>query len=402
MTIERKLNPTQELEVALAYLCGVGCGDIKEIYGVSKSTIRISTLKRSNGWGDPLVELYKETDFHNRELNAVHMYLSFQKGVDLPEPSNLIKSNESYQPNNDVNYKPVYNMVKRMIFDPKIESVIERTTFDQYAKSTNPYDDLIQGVCGDNASPKNMVNNILVDILNKNYAPEGSIESMIKGKLILKNVFDSVENTIFNKVKDGALAWSDYKKGIVDDVLKTLTPREYKITGERFGLCGYDGPNTFEEAGILNSVSRERVRKILTKSLRKLKTPTNLKILSVFTTLKTDNEIKDYLTKFVEKKNVKSQKRGLSTNVLVDYAKNNSHLNNEELLENNKFNITVDEMNLSLRTHNCLKHGLGAKTLKDIVSKSEYELMILRNFGNKSLKELKVFLDGVGLKLKKR
>lgn len=60
---------------------------------------------------------------------------------------------------------------------------------------------------------------------------------------------------------------------IVDDVLKTLTPREEKVIRLRFGIDdGYH--RTLEEVGHIFSVTRERIRQIEDKALKKLKHPT--------------------------------------------------------------------------------------------------------------------------------
>ena len=56
------------------------------------------------------------------------------------------------------------------------------------------------------------------------------------------------------------------------DVLKTLTPREAKVLSLRFGLD--DGnPKTLEEVGKVFNVTRERIRQIEAKALRKLRHP---------------------------------------------------------------------------------------------------------------------------------
>ncbi len=60
---------------------------------------------------------------------------------------------------------------------------------------------------------------------------------------------------------------------IVDEVLKTLTPREEKVIRLRFGIDdGYH--RTLEEVGHIFSVTRERIRQIEDKALKKLKHPT--------------------------------------------------------------------------------------------------------------------------------
>lgn len=58
----------------------------------------------------------------------------------------------------------------------------------------------------------------------------------------------------------------------LDRILGTLTPREQMVIRLRFGI-GYDEPCTLEQVGQNLSVTRERIRQIESKALKKLKTP---------------------------------------------------------------------------------------------------------------------------------
>jgi RNA polymerase primary sigma factor len=65
------------------------------------------------------------------------------------------------------------------------------------------------------------------------------------------------------------------------EVLHTLTPREAKVLAMRFGLT--DGtPHTLEEVGLEFAVTRERIRQIEAKALRKLRHPSRSKRLKGF------------------------------------------------------------------------------------------------------------------------
>ena len=67
----------------------------------------------------------------------------------------------------------------------------------------------------------------------------------------------------------------------IEQVLRTLTPREEKVLVLRYGLL--DGtPRTLEEVGKEFNVTRERVRQIEAKALRKLKHPTRSRYLKDF------------------------------------------------------------------------------------------------------------------------
>jgi RNA polymerase primary sigma factor len=58
----------------------------------------------------------------------------------------------------------------------------------------------------------------------------------------------------------------------LDRILETLTPREQTVIRLRFGI-GHDQPRTLEQVGQSLSVTRERIRQIEAKALKKLKTP---------------------------------------------------------------------------------------------------------------------------------
>ncbi len=67
----------------------------------------------------------------------------------------------------------------------------------------------------------------------------------------------------------------------LDEVLQTLTPREAKVLSMRFGLEG-GHPHTLEEVGKYFNVTRERIRQIEAKALRKLRHPSRSKKLKDF------------------------------------------------------------------------------------------------------------------------
>ena len=64
-------------------------------------------------------------------------------------------------------------------------------------------------------------------------------------------------------------------------ILSSLTPREERVLRMRFGI-GMNSDHTLEEVGQQFSVTRERIRQIEAKALRKLKHPTRAKQLKSF------------------------------------------------------------------------------------------------------------------------
>ena len=59
---------------------------------------------------------------------------------------------------------------------------------------------------------------------------------------------------------------------------------------------------------------------------------------------------------------------------------------------------TIEELDLSVRSFNCLKRA-QINTVEDLISKTEEEMMKVRNLGRKSLKEVKEKLEELGLSL---
>ena len=70
-------------------------------------------------------------------------------------------------------------------------------------------------------------------------------------------------------------------KDKMNEVLTTLTERERVVLIQRFGLL--DGkPKTLEEVGVAFNVTRERIRQIEAKALRKMRHPIRSKQLKAF------------------------------------------------------------------------------------------------------------------------
>jgi DNA-directed RNA polymerase subunit alpha len=63
-----------------------------------------------------------------------------------------------------------------------------------------------------------------------------------------------------------------------------------------------------------------------------------------------------------------------------------------------QLNRSVEELELSVRSYNCLKNA-NIQTIGELVQKSEAEMLRTKNFGRKSLNEIKEILAGMGLSL---
>ena len=85
---------------------------------------------------------------------------------------------------------------------------------------------------------------------------------------------------------------------------------------------------------------------------------------------------------------------------LFDDSESIRAVDNKELIEaletKNLLLKTIDEMELSVRSHNCLQ-AAGIKTIGELVSKDESEMPKFKNFGRKSLTELVAKLSELGI-----
>ncbi len=74
-----------------------------------------------------------------------------------------------------------------------------------------------------------------------------------------------------------------------------------------------------------------------------------------------------------------------------------TYTDNEQAVDNKLFK-SVEELELSVRAQNCLIKA-GILTIGDLVQKTDAEMLETKNFGKKSLKEIKAILDKMGLEL---
>jgi DNA-directed RNA polymerase subunit alpha len=67
-------------------------------------------------------------------------------------------------------------------------------------------------------------------------------------------------------------------------------------------------------------------------------------------------------------------------------------------IKNENLNRSVEELELSVRSYNCLKNA-NIQTIGELVQKTEAEMLKTKNFGRKSLNEIKEILASMGLSL---
>lgn len=101
--------------------------------------------------------------------------------------------------------------------------------------------------------------------------PIGEEEDSCLGDFVADNSSPSSEEIVFQSVLHDR----------INELLKTLTEREALVIELRFGLND-NPPHTLEEVGAILGVTRERVRQIEAKALRKLRHPSRSKLIRGF------------------------------------------------------------------------------------------------------------------------
>ncbi len=81
-----------------------------------------------------------------------------------------------------------------------------------------------------------------------------------------------------------------------------------------------------------------------------------------------------------------------------DIAEDEPEMTKEEVALYEKLRLPIQELELSVRSSNCLREA-GIKVIADLVKRSEDEMLGFKNFGKKSLTEIKELLLGMGLTL---
>ena len=72
----------------------------------------------------------------------------------------------------------------------------------------------------------------------------------------------------------------------------------------------------------------------------------------------------------------------------------------EETIKEKVLEMTIEELDMSVRSFNCLKRA-GIDTVEDLINRTEEDMMKVRNLGKKSLEEVIQKLQSLGLSLRK-
>ena len=184
--------------------------------------------------------------------------------------------------------------------------------------------------------------------------------------------------------------YDNYVIKLIDYLLDKLSEKEKDLIIKRYGLNG-SPPKTLEELGKDYNLSRERIRQITDKALRKLHHPLNSRYLINLFYQKTDNssDVCDInYSKYINEL-IKDE-----INAFTHDEINSDNLLSKKIIESHRFRLMnycgtddIDTLGLSLRSTNLLKRE-NIKTLDDLANLSEAELSSISDLGRKSYDEI--------------
>ena len=166
---------------------------------------------------------------------------------------------------------------------------------------------------------------------------------------------------------------------------KHLTPREEIVLTNT-----YVNHKTLEEIGSEYGISRERVRQILFKALRKIKV--HKKYFEIGELAYPEIYEKEQRDKYIEE--IKSKWTYESAKEYIAEYEGTDEYKKQFLLD-----TPIEDLDFSVRTYNCLKRAYK-NTLEDLIECEDVDLMKIRNLGRKSLKEIIDKVHSYGFKLK--
>lgn len=222
------------------------------------------------------------------------------------------------------------------------------------------------------------------------------VESISTGNEYPENICRDLKITIDN--------YPDLYDDIVESFdkrfseLNVYTDREMMIFNLRY-------KNYYTLGQIANEIgiSTERVRQILAKAVRKLMKPnvfnrlveheTKLEMLNAEETSRIREELKKEMSLEVAM-DIVAEKFGFESKEALEEC-----LNNGSRFGNDKLDMTIDELDLTVRSYNCLKRR-RVNTVGELVEYTLEDLMRFRNMGRKSIREVVEKVHNLGLSFK--
>lgn len=176
---------------------------------------------------------------------------------------------------------------------------------------------------------------------------------------------------------------------LLDELIATFTPKEQRVLEFRFGLKGEF--KTLKQMGAYLGNAPERIRQIEQVALRKLKHHSRslyLRILTESSAQLLECGLQQTIHALHEEKAKK----------LLDDINRGHKVVNFTAAQFQALARSVDEIEISVRAYNTLKNA-GIKNIWELVQNNERDMLRSRNFGRKSIGEIKEILAKMGLHL---
>ena len=201
-----------------------------------------------------------------------------------------------------------------------------------------------------------------------------------------ESIYDGYGNlilAIFGKNQKDLLPLGDEEIGKINQALDKISSREAEVIRLRFGLNLTDERPTLRAIGEMINKTGERVRQIEAKGIKKLRRRHIIGDAPKWFKSSDQDKI-EILTKENEQ-------------LKTELEKYKSYFRDVEPVTEHLFK-SVEELELSVRVANILRR-LGIHLVGDLVSCGELDLLRSKNFGLKSLYEVKEALAKMGLAL---
>lgn len=183
-----------------------------------------------------------------------------------------------------------------------------------------------------------------------------------------------------------------------------------KAVSLRFGLHRWGEKCTLKSAGMWAGVSPAAIRIKEVVALRKLRHPSRIRHLRKFSRSFIENENENEMAIYRQRnsslveKNEKLEEENEKLRLIIHQihaliAPMMPPMMSVSAVEEILSNMSVDKLELSVRASNCLRKS-NIKTLGELTQMRETDLLRSKNFGRKSLNEIKELLSEKGLALK--
>ncbi|GEM_PF-3151604 len=246
-----------------------------------------------------------------------------------------------------------------------------KLTIPEYPSEIEPEATLIRAMFGNTWAPGSYERRNSVQFLSDYFVgiqagaiwPPSSHEDLLR---------DLTDRYIADERMNIMPVWPDNVREVVGKILDTLTEREAKVIRMRFGIGG-ENSRTLEEVAKNFEVTRDRIRQIEGKALRKLRHPSR------------SHRLKPLFEPF-------------TIRIQAPVPINAAPVAPPAPIELDRLDHlvkSVDELETSVRSANCLQNA-GIRWVWELTERTEFEMLRTRHFGRKSLKELKVILDEMG------